>query len=84
MQEAGSKPKAVSQASLEEIMADRLDASLLTKGKAFAGDMVNRMVSGISEQVAGLAEAQERTVGTRRAATSNSFTRAREPGARHT
>lgn len=60
MQKADSKAKAVSQASLGQIMADRLDAWMMTKGKAFVGDTAHRVVSGISEQVAGLVEAQER------------------------
>lgn len=51
----------VSPKQLEEVMARRLDEWLATQDKTFVGSMVNGMVSGLTEQISCLAEAQKRT-----------------------
>lgn len=54
----GTKSKIVAAANLEHIMAEWLDAFMQSRGKE---RMVSSMVSGLTEQVAGLTEAQART-----------------------
>lgn len=58
MQASADAAKA-SQTQLELTMAERLDQHLRSNGKQFIGAVVTPMVSGLREQVAGIAAAQK-------------------------